>query len=91
MSRQYDEAHGDDMVINGEILSAIDPSSFEELLEAVKMKDKLSYAVNTVPNDEDPSSVYVLLEEQEGFIRDYIENLGNFDPSASAPAWDCPT
>ena len=81
MSRQYDEAHGDDIVINGETLSTIDPTSFEELLDAVKMKDKLAYAANTVPNDEDSSSVYALLEEQEGYIRDYVENLGNFDNS----------
>lgn len=81
MSRQYDEAHGDDIVINGETLSTIEPTTFEELLDAVKMKDKLAYAANTFPNDEDSSSVYALLEEQEGYIRDYIDNLGSFDNS----------
>lgn len=81
MSRQYDEAHGDDIEINGETLHAIEPSAFEELLDAVRMKDKMAYAVNTIPNDEDPSNVYALLEEQEGYIREYIENLGNFDNS----------
>lgn len=81
MSRQYDEVHGDDIEINGETLRTIEPSTFEELLEAVKMKDKLAYAANTVSNDEDPSSVYALLEEQEGYIREYIDNLGDFDNS----------
>lgn len=81
MSRQYDEVHGNDIELNGETLSTIEPSTFEELLEALQMKDKLAYAANTIPNDEDPSSVYDLLAEQEGYIREYVENLGNFDNS----------
>lgn len=81
MSRQYDEVHGDDLEINGETLRVIEPNTFEEFLEAVQVKDKLAYAANTVPNDEDSGPVYDLLEEQEQYVREYIENLGTFDNS----------
>lgn len=79
MSRQYDEAHGDDIEFNGERLHAIEPRSFEHFLEAVKMKDRMTYFLGTLQHDENSDEIYSLLEEQEAYLREYIENLGSYD------------
>ncbi len=81
MTRQFDEAHGSEIEFNGERLQAVEPTSFEQFLEAVKMKDKMVIAAASLSGGETTKPIYSLLAEQERFIRQYIEDLGYFDNS----------
>lgn len=79
MSRQYDEAMEGTFEVYGETYRLVEPTSFSELAQAIRIRDILQDAINSMMHDEDSSGYASLLEEQEGYIREYVESLGEFD------------
>lgn len=79
MSRQYDEYMSDSFEVFGETHKLIDPENFEELIEALRVKDVIQTAISSLTHDEDTSALDSLLEEQNTYIQGYLSALGDFD------------
>lgn len=80
MSRQFDEYMADRFEINGELYTMVEPTNFEELKAALKTKDILQCQYDSLMHDDDSKDSWLsLLQEQEEYINQYIENIGDFD------------
>lgn len=81
MSRQFDEYMADKFELYGEVYSLVEPSNFEELMKAIQVKDVIQTAINGLTHDEDSSRWGNLLQNQEDYIQEYLDSLGEFDNS----------
>ncbi|MEA4972339.1 MAG: XRE family transcriptional regulator [Candidatus Metalachnospira sp.] len=79
MSRQYDDYMSDKFEVNGDRYQLVDPTSFEELLEALEIKGIIESEISSLMHDEDSSGWAGFLQEQEYYIQGYLESLGEFD------------
>ena len=81
MSRQFDEYMEGKFEIYGELYEIVEPGNFDELIKAMQVRDEIQNMLNSLMHDEDSSNWESLLQEQEDYIKAYIENLGDFDNS----------
>lgn len=79
MSRQYDEYIEGSFELYGERHWLVEPETFEELLKAYKVRDLIRERWSTLMHDEDSSELEVLLQEQEDYIQEFIDNRMDFD------------
>ena len=74
MSRQFDELMVNRFEVNGAEYDLIEPTSIEELSDALRLKDMIaSLDANIFPNFEE------ILCTQDSYISEYVENLDDFD------------
>lgn len=81
MSRQYDEQMEGTFEYRGETYRLVEPSNFAELRQALQITDVIQSAIDGLLHDEDSSGWCWLLEEQNGYIQEYIDSIGDFDNS----------
>lgn len=82
MSRQFDEYMEGKVEINGELYDLVEPTNFEELMQAYEMKNILETQYSTLMHDDDSKDGWLtVLQEQEGYIQEYLDSLGEFDNS----------
>ncbi len=81
MSRQYDEAIEGRFDIYGEEYRLVEPENIDELVRALEAKSALETYLSGLMHDEEPEGYDNLLQEQENYIQEYIESLGEFDNS----------
>ncbi len=82
MSRQFDEYMSDKFELNGELYSMVEPSNLKELLEAYEVRDILQTQYSSLMHDDDSQDSWLsLLQEQEEYIQDYLDSIGEFDNS----------
>lgn len=79
MSRQFDEYMEDKFEIYGELYSLIEPENIKELMDALEIKSKIQNQISSLMHDEDSSGWCDLLQQQEDYISEYIDSLGDFD------------
>lgn len=79
MSRQFDEYMKGKFELFGETYELIEPDNFEELLQALRVRNVIQNGINGIMHDEDSSGLSTLLEEQDGYIREYLDAIGDFD------------
>ncbi len=79
MSRQYDEAMEGHFDLNGTEYVLVEPSNMNELVQAFEVKSALETYISGFMHDEDSSGYVSLLQEQEDYIREYADSLGEFD------------
>ena len=79
MSRQYDNFMAESFEVYGETYRLINPANFEELMEALRIRDVIQTAISNLMHDEDSSALDSLLKEQNDYIHDYLSALGDFD------------
>ena len=81
MSRQFDEAMEGRFAIYGEEYRLVEPDNIDELVRALEVKSALETYLSGLMHDENPGGYDNLLQEQEEYIQEYIESLGEFDNS----------
>lgn len=81
MSRQYNEALDSLFDIYGTEHRLIQPENTEELVTALEVKAALTSYISGLMHDEDSSIYTRLLQEQENYIKEYLDSLGEFDNS----------
>lgn len=81
MSRQYDEAMEGRFDIYGEEYRLVEPENIDELVHALEVRSALETYLSGLMHDEEPGGYDNLLQEQEDYIKEYIESLGEFDNS----------
>lgn len=81
MSRQFDEAMEGRFDIYGEEYRLVEPDNIDELIRALEVKAALETYLSGLMHDEEPGGYDDLLQEQEGYIKEYIESLGEYDNS----------
>lgn len=81
MSRQFDEYMADKFELYGEQHSLVEPDNFEELMNAIQVRDVIQTAINGLMHDEDSSGWDNLLQTQVDYIQEYINSLDEFDNS----------
>ena len=74
MSRQFDEYMEGKFELFGETYELVEPENFEELLQALRVRDVIQNGINGLMHDEDSSGLSALLEEQDGYIREYLDS-----------------
>lgn len=79
MSRQYDEAMEGHFDLNGTEYVLVEPSNMDELVKAFEVKSALETYISGFMHDEDSSGYENLLEEQNDYIKEYVDSLGEFD------------
>lgn len=79
MSRQLDDYIEGRFEIYGEEYRIIEPKNLNELIEALQVKDKIENMLHSLMHDEDNSGWENLLQEQEEYIQNYVENIGEFE------------
>jgi transcriptional regulator with XRE-family HTH domain len=79
MSRQFDEYMEGKFEICGEQYELVEPENVEELIKAMQVRDEIQNMLSSLMHDEESSHWENLLQEQEDFINDYIEQIGEFD------------
>lgn len=84
MSRQYDEAMEGRFDLHGTEYEIIDPKNIEELTQAYEVKTALESYISGLLHDEDSSVYDSLLQEQIDYIKEYIDNIDEFDSSKLA-------
>lgn len=84
MSRQFDEYMADKFEIYGELYSLVEPENTKELMEALEIKARIQDKISSLMHDEDSSGWCNLLQQQEDYISEYIESLGDFDNTTLA-------
>lgn len=66
--------------INGETHFIVEPETVEELQHAHRAKDVLTQAINEqIFEDDEHADLHSLLQEQEMYIKEYLESIGDFD------------
>lgn len=80
MSRQYDEYMTNRFELFGEEYELVEPTSLEELVEALRIKDLLQQGIDSLEPDSG-HPYYSLQRTQDNWIREYITALGDFDNS----------
>ncbi|MSS14887.1 helix-turn-helix domain-containing protein [Porcincola intestinalis] len=81
MSRQFDEAMEGRFDIYGEEYRLVEPENIDELIRALEVKAALETYLSGLMHDEEPGGYDDLLQEQEGYIKEYIDSLGEYDNS----------
>lgn len=81
MSRQFDEAMEGRFDIYGEEYRLVEPENIDELVRALEVKSALETYLSGLMHDEEPGGYDNLLQEQEDYIQEYVESLGEFDNS----------
>lgn len=81
MSRQFDEYMSDKFELYGEVHSLVEPDNFEELMEALQVRDLIQQAIDSTMHDEDSSGYCDILQTQEDYIQEFLDGLGEFDNS----------
>lgn len=81
MSRQYGECTEGKFELYGETYELVEPESFDELVHAYQIKDVIQTAINGLMHDEDSSGWCWLMQEQENYIQEYLDSIGEFDNS----------
>lgn len=79
MSRQFDEYMSDKFELNGTMYQMVEPDSFDELMKAFEIRDVIQTGISQLMHDEDDSSWQTLLQEQEDYIQEYIDRIGDFN------------
>ena len=79
MSRQYDEYIEGSFELYGERHWLVEPDNLVELLEAFKIRDLIQEGFSGLMHDEDSSGWESLLQEQEDFIQEFIDNFEDFN------------
>lgn len=79
MSRQFDEYMSDKFELNGTMYQMVEPDSFDELMKAFEIRNVIQMGINQLMHDEDDSAWQDLLQEQEGYIQEYIDGIGDFN------------
>ena len=81
MSRQFDEAMEGHFDIYGEEYRLVEPENIDELIRALEVKAALETYLSGLMHDEEPGGYDDLLREQEDYIKEYIDSLGEYDNS----------
>lgn len=81
MPRQFDEYTSDKFELYGELHSLVDPDNFEELMEALRLRELIQQAIDSTMHDEDDSRYSDILQTQENYIQEFLDRLGEFDNS----------
>ncbi len=81
MSRQFDEYRSDRFEVLGEEYALVSPDSFEELMDALRIRNIIQNDINGMMHDEDDSELQNMLSTQEANIQEYMDSLGDFDNS----------
>lgn len=79
MSRQFDEHMEGKFEVLGETYEVVEPENFEELLQALHVREVIQTAISSLMHDEDSSRLCTLMDEQNDFIQEYLDSIGNFD------------
>lgn len=79
MSRQYDEYIEGSFELYGERHWLVEPMNFEELLKAYEVRDLIQEGWSGLMHDEDSSGWETLMQEQEDYIQEFIDNRADFD------------
>lgn len=67
--------------IYGESYELVEPRNFEEFMEAIRVKDAIQTAIGGLMHDETSSEWNMLLQKQEGYIKEYLVSIVEFDNS----------
>lgn len=78
---QYDEYMQDKFELYEEEHKLVEPENFDELMEALKIKDLIQEGINGKMHDEDANGFYDLMQVQEDYIQEYLNSIGEFDNS----------
>ena len=81
MSRQFDQYMEDKFEYQGELKSLIYPTSFSELVSALEIRDTLQAIIDSATREEDPSGYKEMKEQQNDYIQEYLNSIGDFDTS----------
>ncbi len=78
MSRQYDDYIEGKFELDGEYHGLVEPSTPEQLGDAYRIRDLIQEGIDRhMPDD---AEVYEqFMEEQDSYIREYVDGLGDFD------------
>ena len=80
MSRQFDQILDSGVCLNdNEFKYFVEPRNIKELMEAEDLRGAIIEVLNSKMNDEDVGSITDALKTQEGYIREYIKQIGDFD------------
>ena len=79
MSRQYDEYIEGSFELYGKRYWLIEPTSFEELLKAYEVRRLIQEGMNSLMHDEDSSGWETMMQEQEDYIQEFIDNQAEFN------------
>ena len=79
MSRQYDEYIEGSFELYGERHWLVEPTTFEELLKAYEVCNLIQEGWSGLMHDEDSSGWETLMQEQEDYIQEFIDNRADFD------------
>jgi len=80
MSRQFDEHMANRFELFGEMYEMVEPTDFEELLEALRIRDLLQQGADSYDTDSENYWENLVLQQEE-WIDEYITNLGELDYS----------
>ena len=79
MSRQYDEFIEGSFKLHGERHWLVMPETFNELLKAYEVRDLLREGCSELMHDEDSSELEALMQDQEDYIKQFINDCAEFD------------
>jgi len=79
MSRQFDEYMEEKFEVLGETYEVVEPENFEELMQALHVREVIQTAISSLMHDEDSSRLCTLMDKQNDFIQEYLDSIGNFD------------
>lgn len=79
MSRQYDEYIEGSFELYGERHWLVEPTTFEELLKAYEVRNLIQEGWSGLMHDEDSSGWETLMQEQEDYIQEFIDNRADFN------------
>lgn len=79
MSRKYDEYIDGSFELYGERHWLVEPDNIEELVKAFETRDLIQEGLNGLMHDEDSSGFETLLQEQEDYIQEFIDNQEQYN------------
>lgn len=79
MSHQFNDYMEGKFEVFGETYELVEPDNFEELMQALRVKEVIQTAISSLMHDEDSSALCTLMDEQDCFIREYLDSIGDFD------------
>ena len=72
MSRQFDEYMEGKFEVLGETYEVVEPENFEELMQALHVREVIQTAISSLMHDEDSSRLCTLMDKQNDFIRNTL-------------------
>jgi len=81
MSRQFDEHMEGRFDLHGKEYALIEPGNADELVKALEVRSALQTYIDGLMHDEESSAWCDLLQQQEDYIKEYVDSLGDFDNS----------